>query len=233
MATSSRRRPQGWRIKPRTERNSIKTYDKVSVLRVETTINNPAQFRVLSLDADGRPRPHPMRKGVANLPEYFAQGRAANDRYLGALATMPDQRQAQQARRRLCRPRTHQGHRHARFSPSTPTTSHYSGPPLRRAPPHRLPQQGPHPPALPDPGDHTRRSPTTLRPNLATDRQTRGHGLIAKIPNDVAPSHRTRPTRDDSRPHHQRQLPQGLRQQPHHDLGRHQHLADHANHRRN
>jgi hypothetical protein len=44
---SKRRRPEGWRVKHTINRNSIKVYDKASVLRVETTINNPRQFKVL------------------------------------------------------------------------------------------------------------------------------------------------------------------------------------------
>ena len=183
VATSSRRRPQGWRIKHRMERNSIKMYDKVSVLRVETTINNPAQFRVLRPDTDGRPRPHPMRKGVANLPEYFAQGQAANDRYLNALAIMPDQRQAQQALRRLCRPRTHQGHRHARFNPVDPQDlalfratlageHHLTG--FRNKDLTR--RLYPTPAATPE--EARRRCARTSR-QIA---KLRGHGLIAKIP---------------------------------------------------
>ena len=183
VGASSRRRPQGWRVKHRMERNSIKMYDKVSVLRVETTINNPAQFRVLRQGDDGRPELHPMRKGVANLPEFFAQGQAANDRYLGALATMPDPRQAQQALRRLCRPRTHQGHRHARFNPVDPHDLALFRATL--AGEHHLTgfrnkdltaRLYPTPAATPE--EARRRCARTSR-QIA---KLRGHGLIAKIP---------------------------------------------------
>ena len=183
VGTSTRRRPQGWRVKHRMERNSIKMYDKVSVLRVETTINNPAQFRVMHHDNDGHPKPHPMRKGVANLPEFFAQGRAANDRYLSALATMPDQRQAQQALRRLCRPRTHQGHRHARFNPvdqqdlalfraALAGEHHLTG--FRNK--DLTARLYPTPASTPE--EARRRCARTSR-QIA---KLRGHGLIAKIP---------------------------------------------------
>lgn len=183
VGTSTRRRPQGWRIKHRMERNSIKMYDKVSVLRVETTINNPAQFRIMHHDTDGRPTPRPMRKGVANLPEFFAQGQAANDRYLSALATMPDQRQAQQALRRLCRPRTHQGRRHARFNPVDPHDLALFRATL--AGEHHLTgfrnkdlaaRLYPTPAATPE--EARRRCARTSR-QIA---KLRGHGLIAKIP---------------------------------------------------
>jgi hypothetical protein len=75
IGTDTRRRLEGWRVKHRMERNSIKMYDKASVLRVETTINNPAQFRTLRIK-DGRHQWLPMRKGVANLPRYFQVGQA-------------------------------------------------------------------------------------------------------------------------------------------------------------
>ena len=48
VLTDAKRRPEGWRVKHRLARNSIKVYDKASVLRVETTINNPREFRRVS-----------------------------------------------------------------------------------------------------------------------------------------------------------------------------------------
>ena len=41
VVTDTKRRPQGWRVRHRMGGNWVKVYDKVSVLRVETTINNP------------------------------------------------------------------------------------------------------------------------------------------------------------------------------------------------
>ena len=41
VMTDTKGRPEGWRVKHRLARNSVKVYDKISVLRVETTINNP------------------------------------------------------------------------------------------------------------------------------------------------------------------------------------------------
>jgi hypothetical protein len=42
VTTSTYRRPEGWRVKHALNRNSIKIYDKASVLRVETTITTRA-----------------------------------------------------------------------------------------------------------------------------------------------------------------------------------------------
>jgi len=51
LETRHARRPEGRRIKHRIRQNWLKLYDKWSVLRVETVINNPADFRVLRFEA--------------------------------------------------------------------------------------------------------------------------------------------------------------------------------------
>lgn len=121
VLTEAKRRPEGWRIKHRMARNSVKAYDKVSVLRVETTINNPSEFRVLRVVDDGAGRRErrwcEMRKGVANTWRYFQVGTAANRRYLDALAAATPQGEGVAALDALCRPRTNRGRRYARFNP--------------------------------------------------------------------------------------------------------------------
>ena len=116
VTTDSRRRPEGMRVKHRIARNSIKVYDKVSVLRIETTINNPAEFRILRR-IDGHHEWRPMRKGVANLPRYFQVGLGANNRYLEALGAAHDNRDGKAALHRLTKPTTNRGKRHSRFHP--------------------------------------------------------------------------------------------------------------------
>ena len=46
VVSDYRKRPEGWRIKHRMKSNSIKMYDKCSVLRIEMTINDPREFKV-------------------------------------------------------------------------------------------------------------------------------------------------------------------------------------------
>jgi hypothetical protein len=46
IVSDIKKRPQGVRIKYRMKTNSIKMYDKYSVLRVETTINDPHEFKI-------------------------------------------------------------------------------------------------------------------------------------------------------------------------------------------
>jgi hypothetical protein len=71
VVTDTKRRPEGWRVRHRMAGNWVKVYDKASVLRVETTINNPREFRIQRwfTAADGRRERRwcPMRKGVSDL----------------------------------------------------------------------------------------------------------------------------------------------------------------------
>ena len=124
VVTDTKHRPEGWRVKHRLARNWIKVYDKVSVLRVETTINNPREFRVLRVFTDERGRRErrwcEMNKGVANFWRYYQVGLAANNRYLDALAAAPLKGEGVAAIDALCRPRTTDGRRHARFDPLRP-----------------------------------------------------------------------------------------------------------------
>ena len=116
VASDARRRPEGWRVKHRMGRNSVKCYDKANVLRVEVTINDPTCFRVLRVK-NGHRVWCPMRKGVMNLPRYFQVGRAANERYLEALAAATDNRDGAAVLDRHCRPITNRGKRHPRLNP--------------------------------------------------------------------------------------------------------------------
>ena len=67
-------------------------YDKAgSILRVETTINNPKRFRVgrqIETAAGIVTKYLPMRKGIADLRRRVELSRAANRRYLQALAVV-------------------------------------------------------------------------------------------------------------------------------------------------
>ena len=78
VTTDRRRRREGIRVKHTLNRNSIKVYDKANVLRVETTINNPREFKVpRQVDTPDGPtrRWCRMGKGVANTWRYFQCGR--------------------------------------------------------------------------------------------------------------------------------------------------------------
>ena len=91
-STNVKSRPEGVRIKHWVEENSIKMYDKEgSVLRIETTINNPRRFKVRRpATRNGRPCMGwiPMRKSVADISRRAELGLAANGRYLEALGVV-------------------------------------------------------------------------------------------------------------------------------------------------
>ena len=94
LGATYHRRLEGIRIKHWMQGNSLKMYNKApGLLRVETTIGNPAQFQVLRPREGTRGRPlawQPLRKGVADLHRRAAVSQRANERYLDALATVDD-----------------------------------------------------------------------------------------------------------------------------------------------
>lgn len=83
---------EGVRVKHRVEENSIKMYDKAgNVLRIETTINNPARLRVRRrARRKGKTVTQwlSMRKSIADIRRRAEISRAANERYLEALAVV-------------------------------------------------------------------------------------------------------------------------------------------------
>lgn len=85
-------RGDGLRVRHWVEENSIKMYDKQgSVLRVETTMNNPRRFKIRRLGVRKGCRRMswlPLRKGVADIARQAEICRSANARYLDALAVV-------------------------------------------------------------------------------------------------------------------------------------------------
>lgn len=79
----------GCRVKFKLNSDSIKMYDKCSVLRVETTINNPREFKVFGTvhhrDGTESEQWKPMGKSIANLYRYAEVSKAANQRFLDAM----------------------------------------------------------------------------------------------------------------------------------------------------
>ena len=92
VSSNLRRRPEGLRVKHWVDENSIKMYDKaLCVLRIETTINNPHRFKALRHSTrHGQPcrRWTRLRKGVIAIRRLVQIARAANERYLQALAVV-------------------------------------------------------------------------------------------------------------------------------------------------
>jgi hypothetical protein len=116
--TSLKKRLEGYRVKHRMKRNTLKMYDKASVLRIETTINNSREFKTLKVQ-DGSRRWQAMPKGVANFWRFYQVGQQANRRYLQALSHIELKGEGLQALDALCQPKTKHGKRFAKFNPIT------------------------------------------------------------------------------------------------------------------
>ena len=115
IVTDLKRRPEGVRIKHRVNANSIKMYDKQgTVLRIETTINDPTDFKVFR-PVEGAPERGcawlPMRQGIADLYRRTVVAQAANERYVQALAAVSDATPLREHLQRLTRPTTLAGQR--------------------------------------------------------------------------------------------------------------------------
>ena len=108
-------RAEGTRIKHRLKANSIKMYDKQgSVLRVETTINDPGDFQVYrasETDPDGPKSLRKMRRGVVELPARAKASQAANRKYLEALACVDSVAPLARILEPLSKPVVTNGHR--------------------------------------------------------------------------------------------------------------------------
>jgi hypothetical protein len=80
---------EGTRLKHWVNGNSLKMYDHGTVLRVETTINNPKEFRSYRTkvgEPEGDKDWRVLRRHVADTHRRAKVSQAANERYLGALA---------------------------------------------------------------------------------------------------------------------------------------------------
>jgi hypothetical protein len=84
---------QGIRVKYRLDKNSLKVYDKYSVLRIETTINNPKVFKIFKeVTRSGQQvqRWVPMGKGISNIYRYAEVSSNCNNRLLEQLSHAND-----------------------------------------------------------------------------------------------------------------------------------------------
>jgi hypothetical protein len=100
------RRAEGVRIKHWVDFNSIKMYDCDRVLRIETTVNDPSDFKVFRPKQGGPEQDkewQPMRKGVADLYRRAQVSQAANERYATATAAVKNTTPLHEWAEPLCR----------------------------------------------------------------------------------------------------------------------------------
>jgi hypothetical protein len=174
-------------VRFRLKADAIKLYDHANVFRVETTINNPREFKVLRSPegaTDQEPRWCPMTKGVANFCRYAEVAHAANGRLLNALARAPLKGEAASELDALCRPGTATGTRVAAFNPVHPDTADLfaaalSGDFAVNGFRNRDLQGKLYPTVAKDAAETKRRTHRTSR----LIAKLRGHGLITRIKN--------------------------------------------------
>jgi hypothetical protein len=78
----------GVRVRHNVDRNSVKAYNQYNLLRVETTINHPAAFKVMRPKQGGTKQERlPLRKGVCDLARRAEVSRGVNKRFEDHLST--------------------------------------------------------------------------------------------------------------------------------------------------
>jgi hypothetical protein len=124
IKTELKHRIEGVRVKHMVEENSIKMYDKQgSVLRIETTINNPRRWSVWRRATRRGQRVMawiPMRKGIADIRKRAEVARAANERYLEALSVVGDTLPSRQVLDPISRRVTRNGRSYRPLRPISP-----------------------------------------------------------------------------------------------------------------
>lgn len=116
VKTDRRRRVEGVRVKHWLNGNSLKFYDKGSILRSEVTINQPKDFRVYRRaegQQEGNEKWRTLRRGLADFHRRAEVSRAATDRHLTALAAVHVQSTLAQEAVKMCQAVTH-GKQHYR-----------------------------------------------------------------------------------------------------------------------
>jgi hypothetical protein len=116
VSSNIKERSEGVRIKHWLNGNSLKLYDKYSVLRAECLIRQPSDFKVyraIEGDPQGPKDWRPLRKGVADLHRRAEVAHAANERYLEALTAVHDTTPLRQLAEPLCQPASEPAHRAA------------------------------------------------------------------------------------------------------------------------
>jgi hypothetical protein len=187
VTIDSKKRSEGCRVRFRLKANTVKFYDYANVFRIETTINNPREFKLLRAPGnseDQNPRWCPMTKGVANFWRYAEVAHAANGRLLETLAQVPLTGEASVELDALCRPRTAEGRAVPAFNPVDPDTADLfaavlSGDFTINGFRNRDLQGKLYPAAARDAAEAKRRTHRTSR----LIAKLRGHGLITRVKN--------------------------------------------------
>jgi hypothetical protein len=187
LTTTFKLRPEGVRVKHWVAGNSIKMYDPYNLLRVETTMAKPTDFKVfrpLSNDPDGKLAWRPLRKGIADVYRRSEVCQQANDRYLDALAVVEDSTRLHEIFDQVAKPMTYRGHQVRALRIGDPNDIAL----LKAASRGEFATNGfrnrdirvhLHPSSAKLPKDTTRRQAANVGRRL---RLLRAHGIIKKVP---------------------------------------------------
>jgi hypothetical protein len=120
VTSDLRRGADGVRLKHWVNHNSIKLYNHLNVLRPETTIHDAEDLKVYRTPETRPDAPkawYPLRRGVADLYRRAQISRAANERYLTALAASTLTTPLAQEAAQICQPVRRDQRRHRALNP--------------------------------------------------------------------------------------------------------------------
>ena len=120
VQTDRRSWEDGVRVKHWAGRNSVKFYDKGSVLRSEVTMNDPHDFKVWR-SAENQPQGtkqwRVLRRSVADLHRRAEVSKAGTERHLAALASVHVREPLATTAAKSCRPAKRKGRRYRGLQP--------------------------------------------------------------------------------------------------------------------
>jgi hypothetical protein len=121
VTSSLKERAEGVRLRHTVSGNSLKMYDKYgNVLRLETTIIHPEEFKVYRPKEGASEGPkawRKLRRGVADLHRRAQVSQAANDRYLVALGSVTGSNSLHQEAASVCQPVLYHARRYRALNP--------------------------------------------------------------------------------------------------------------------
>ena len=120
VVTDLRRGSEGVRLKHWVNDNSLKLYNHLNVLRPEVTINDAEDLKVYRTPEtrpDAKKAWYPLRRGVADLYRRAQISRAANERYLSALAAASLTNPLAEEAVTICQPLRQHGRRYRALNP--------------------------------------------------------------------------------------------------------------------
>lgn len=117
-------RPEGLSVKHQIQGNGLKMYDKAgTILRIETTLNNPQNLKVFRATEGGDPEKKTwqrLRKGIADLHRRAEVCQRANERYLDALSQFDTDTTLAQLLTPVCRRISYHGSKFRGLRPGSP-----------------------------------------------------------------------------------------------------------------